>query len=251
MNRATENRMSPELASMYAMLLALLGPAPEGEPNIGMPRKLVLKPGDQIIAIGDSITEAGGYLKDVDAVLAKNYPELKLQPIRNVGISGQKAEDLVKRFQQDVVERKPAVVTISIGINDVWHRAGEPHNPRVLADYWINVAKMVDMAQGAGIKVVLLTPTVIGEDAKDSANKRLRIYIEAEKQIAREHGCTLVDLHEMFLAAISKRPAGVPDKQHWLTSDGVHMKPLGDALMAIGVLRALGVPDRQIAGGAP
>ena len=93
----------------------------------------MLKSGSQIVAIGDSITQAGGYLKDVDAVLAKRYPALKLPPIRNVGISGQKAEDLVKRFQHDVVDKKPAVVTISVGINDVWHRAGQPHDPNVLA----------------------------------------------------------------------------------------------------------------------
>jgi lysophospholipase L1-like esterase len=240
--------MSPELMSMYAMFLALLGPPPAGEPNVNMPREVVLKAGGQIVAIGDSITQAGGYLKDVDAVLAKRYPELKLPPIRNVGISGQKAEDLVKRFQHDVVDRKPAVATISVGINDVWHRAGQPHDPNVLAQYWVNVSRMVDMAQKAGITVILLTPTVIGENDDESANKRLRIYIEAEKQIAREHKCTLVDLHAMFLTVLAKRPAERAGKDKWLTSDGVHMSAPGDALMAIGVLRALGVPDRHIAG---
>src|SRR5580698_8227434 len=117
-----ENDMTPDLIAMYALLLSLLGGDNSGVPNINVSKELVLKSGSQIIAIGDSITEAGGYLKDVDAVLAAKYPELKLPPIKNVGISGQKAEDLVKRFQHDVIERKPAIVTISIGINDVWHR---------------------------------------------------------------------------------------------------------------------------------
>jgi lysophospholipase L1-like esterase len=240
--------MSPELMAAYAMLLGLLGPAPTGEPNINMPRETILKPGSQIVAIGDSITQAGGYLRDVDAVLAKAYPQLKLPPIHNVGISGQKAEDLVRRFQKDVVDKKPAVVTISVGINDVWHRAGSPHDPGVLAQYWANVSRMVEMAQKEGIKVILLVPTVIGENAEESANKRLRIYVEAEKQVARDRKCTLVDLHAMFLTAIAKRPAGQGKGDKWLTSDGVHMSPAGDALMAIGVLRALGVPDRDIAG---
>jgi acyl-CoA thioesterase I len=240
--------MSPELMAAYALLLGLLGPAPIGEPNVNMPRVLILKPGSQIVAIGDSITEAAGYLKDVDAVLAKKYPELKLPPIHNVGISGQKAEDLVQRFQTDVIDKKPPIVTISVGINDVWHRAGDPHDPNVLAQYWTNVSKMVQMAQKAGIKVILLAPTVIGENAEETTNKRLRIYVEAEKQVARDRGCTLVDLHEMFLAALAKRPAAQDAKDKWLTSDGVHMSPVGDALMAIGVLRALGVPDQQIGG---
>ena len=93
-----------------------------------MPGELILKPGQQIIAIGDSITQAGGLLEGRRAVLAARYPELKLPPIRNEGSAGQKAEDLVKRFQKDVVDRKPAVVLISVGINDVWHRAG-PASP--------------------------------------------------------------------------------------------------------------------------
>ncbi len=121
--------MSPELIATYAMLLGLLGPAPAGEPNINMPRELIVKPGSQIVAIGDSITAAAGYLNDVDAVLAKKYPQLKLPPIQNVGIGGQKAEDLVQRFQKDVIDKKPAIVTISVGINDVWHRAGQSARP--------------------------------------------------------------------------------------------------------------------------
>lgn len=238
--------MRQDLATIFAMLLRLIGSAPQGEPDINMPRQLILKPGDQIVAIGDSITEAGGYLRGVQSVLNAQYPELKLPPIKNVGISGQKAEDLVKRFQRDVVDRKPAVVSISIGINDVWHRSSKPHDPRVLAEYWVNVATMVDMAQAAGIKVILISPTIIGEEIAKSENKRLKIYVEAEKQVAREKNCTLVDLHQMFLTALSKRSPEVAKKGTWLTSDGVHMNAVGDALMAIGFLRALGVPDSRI-----
>ena len=108
---------------------------------------------------------------------------------------------------------------------------------------------MVEMAERAAIRVILLTPTVIHEDEKRDENNRLRIYVEAEKQIARERKCILVDLHQMFLTVVGKRPADLPNKVIWLTSDGVHMSPIGDALMAIGVLRGLGVPDDKIAAG--
>jgi lysophospholipase L1-like esterase len=224
---------------LFAMVLALVGPAPAGSP-----KALQLKPGDQIVAIGDSITAGGGYLRDIDAVLARQYPRLKLPKVINKGISGQKAEDLVQRFDKDVVQLKPAFVTISIGINDVWHRLGKPHDEAVLADYEKNVAKMVDAAQEAGIKVILLTPTVIQEDPGTEGNQRLVTYVAAEKKIAAEKKCQLVDLHGMFLKALQQKPAG---QQTWLTVDGVHMRPLGDALMALGVLRALGVPDAKTA----
>ena len=231
--------MSPDVAKLIVSLLILLGPAPKDAP-----KEFQLKEGDQIVAIGDSITEAGGYLRDADAVLAAAYPDLKLPKIINVGISGQKAEDLVKRFDKDVVQKKPAVVTLSIGINDVWHRLDKPHDDKVLADYKENVAKMVDMAQAADVKVILLTPTLIQEDAGDEGNKRLALYVDAEKEIARDKKCVLVDLHQMFLDVLEKKPEA--EKEKWLTSDGVHMNPRGDALMAIGVLRGLGVPDEKM-----
>jgi lysophospholipase L1-like esterase len=233
---------------LFAMVIALVGPAPADSPQ-----QMQLKPGEQIVAIGDSITEQGGYLRDIDAVLAQQYTDLKIPRVVNKGIGGQKAEDLVKRFDKDVIKLKPAYVTISIGINDVWHRLApngkpQPHDPKVLAAYKKNVAKMVADAQAAGIKVILLAPTVIAEDANAEGNKRLTMYVEAEKQIAAEKKCQFVDLHEMFLTALKQKLAA--DKT-WLTVDGVHMSPRGDAVMAIGVLRALGVPDAKIAASLP
>jgi lysophospholipase L1-like esterase len=116
-----------EVSKLFAMVLSLIGPAPADTP-----KELQLKAGDQIVAIGDSITAGGGYLRDIDAVLAAQYPKRKLPAVINKGISGQKAEDLVARFDNDIVKLKPAYVTISIGINDVWHRVGAPHDAKVL-----------------------------------------------------------------------------------------------------------------------
>jgi lysophospholipase L1-like esterase len=232
------------IETIFATVLALLGPAPADTP-----KQIQLKPGDTIVAIGDSITHAGGYLKDIDVVLAQQYPDLKIAKVINKGISGQKAEDLAARFDADVVELKPKFVTISIGINDVWHRLDKPHDDKVLAAYKENVAKMVDQAQKAGIQVILLTPTLMYEDPESEGNKRLVAYVEAEKKIAAEKKCQIVDLHDMFLTALKKKPAD--EKANWLTSDGVHMNPKGDAIMAIGILRALGVPDAKIAATDP
>lgn len=238
--RAANAPAAPAKENLIAKVLPWVG-----KPSRETPKKLILQKGNAIVAIGDSITAAGGYLRDIDAALASLYPALKLPNVINAGISGQKAEDLVGRFQRDVVDRKPAVVTLSIGINDVWHRLAAPHDENVLKAYKDNVAKMVDMAQAAGIKVILLTPTLIQEDPADEGNKRLVQYADAMKDIAREKKCGVADLHGMFLEALKHKPAD--EKGNWLTSDGVHMKPLGDAVMAAGVLRALGVPERSLA----
>lgn len=232
--------MNQIVVKLFAAVLALVGPAPSDTP-----KEMQLKEGNTIVAIGDSITQAGGYLRDIDAVLEQQYADLKVPKIVNVGIGGQKAEDLIKRFDKDVVQRKPTFVTLSIGINDVWHRLKDPHDEKVLAAYRENVGKMVDMAQAAGIKVILLAPTIITEDPAAEGNKRLVKYVAALKEIAGEKKCQFVDLHGMFLAALKQKPGEV--KGNWITSDGVHMNARGDAVMAVGVLRAFGVPDAKIA----
>ena len=114
----------------------------------------------------------------------------------------------------------------------------------MLAEYEKNVTTMVDAAQKAGIKVILVTPTVINENLATEGNKRMPMYVEAEKQIAAEKKCQLVDMNAMFRTALPRvqgaaaiaqladvdlhaRLLGVlkqplpPDKRTWwLTVDG-------------------------------
>ncbi len=226
----------PDLAKILADAEGLV------EPAVNPPPAPLVKPGDKISFMGDSITQQAGYVRLVDFVLKTKCPDLKLPPFVNTGVSGQKAENMEPRFEKDMkLADKPAWAFISVGINDVWHRVGQPHDPAVLAAYKENVAKMVDKAQAAGTKAVLLAPTVIQEDPNSEGNKRLVLYVDAMKSVAAEKKCEFVDLHGMFLKAIAKKPADLK-----LTGDGVHMGVYGDAIMAIGVLRALGISDATI-----
>jgi acyl-CoA thioesterase I len=235
---------------LFAMILSLV-PPPTTRPA-GRAPELEMKPGDQIVAMGDSITQAGGYLRAMEAVFLQQYAGMKIPPIVNVGIGGQKAEDMVARFEKDVISRKPAVVTISVGINDVWHRMSAPHDPKVLQAYERNLERMVIMAVQAGARVYVLAPTVIEEDPASEGNRRLAAYIAAGKRVAQRNKCEYVDLHVLFLQAIKQHgqvdrkspPASQPSR--FFTTDGVHMKPAGDVLMAVGLLRAMGVPDEKM-----
>ena len=116
------------VAKLFAMVfLALVGPAPADSP-----KQLQLKPGDQIVAIGDLITAGGGYLRAFNGGAGPAVSRLEDPPRRSTWASAaRKPRAPVARFDKDVVERKPAFVTISIGINDVWHRLGKPHDEKV------------------------------------------------------------------------------------------------------------------------
>jgi len=204
--------------------------------------KIRIHPGDRVSIMGDSITAAGGYIRLAEAVLKINYPNLKLPPFVNAGVGGQRAEDMQPRFAHDMhLADRPAWVFISVGINDVWHRLGQPHDFAVLEAYRSNVTSMVEQSQAAGAQVVLLTPTLISEDSEAEGNKRLAKYVEVMKKIGAKKACGVIDLHELFLESLQHKTPGVP-----LTSDGVHMAIYGDAIMAIGILRALGIPDSVI-----
>ncbi len=102
--------------------------------NVFGSEKLTLKESDVILFQGDSITDAGsekkdpkaneglgnGYPKYIAADLHLAYADLKLQ-VQNRGISGNKVPDLDKRWDRDCIDLKPRVLSILIGVNDIWH----------------------------------------------------------------------------------------------------------------------------------
>ena len=101
------------------------------------------------------------------------------------GISGHKSNDMLARLDRDVIGRKPDWVTISCGVNDVWHGAtGVPLEP-----YKKNMTEIVDKCQAAGIKVVLLTSTMITEDAGAVFNQKLAAYNDFLRELAKEKKC--------------------------------------------------------------
>ncbi len=210
----------------------------------------------KIVCMGDSITAAGvepnGFVTVMDKTLREVYPGHKIEFV-GVGIGGQKAPDMHARFKRDVIAKHPDLVTISVGVNDVWHDFRDPAwTKRVptgdsgrgvkLDVHLAELEAMVSEAEAAHIKVVMLSPTVIYEDLGCDENKRLDKYISAQRSLAKRHNAIYVDLNRAFKTAISgyQKVAG---KTHLLlTTDGVHMNDQGNALMAAQILSSMGVP---------
>jgi lysophospholipase L1-like esterase len=205
-----------------------------------------LKPGDRIVTLGDSITQAGGYQRVIEQVLSRFYPELKVE-IVNAGISGHKAPDMMARLDRDVLSKRPNLVTISCGVNDVWH--GFTKNPPDGVDletYSSLIREMVKKIRASTqAEVYLLTPTVIKEDLLSPENRKLEPYCEAIREIARTEHTVLVDTNQIFNLVLKATQAGGSGGFH-PTTDGVHMKPSGNFLMGAAILRALEVPMTQI-----
>lgn len=215
----------------------------------------------RIVVMGDSITQGGGgpggYVWLIQKALQDAYPAQRIEVV-NAGISGNRSVDMAARFQRDVLDRKPDLVTINVGVNDVWHGffdwqehrrhpngdlpAGVP-----LETYREKVAEMVDAAQAAHVRVVLVSPTLIYEDLNCAENLRLIQYSHAMRDLAREKRCIFVDLNTPFREVVGAYRRAAGPGPNLLTVDGVHMNAHGYRIMAHGILRALGLTDAQIA----
>ncbi len=209
----------------------------------------------RVVCLGDSITQMGegqgGYVWLVRQYLKDLYPDAGIETL-NAGISGHKSTDMLARFQSDVLDKKPDLVTISVGVNDVWHGFYDNHplgdGPRgvTLENYRSNVETMVTRALAAGIKVVLLSTTVIEEDLSNLENAKAAKYSAALREIARAHRCSFVDFQKPFRDLIQVYRKSTGGRDNLLTVDGVHMNGAGNKVMAHTLLTGLGIsPDDQ------
>jgi lysophospholipase L1-like esterase len=203
---------------------------------------LLLKDGDKVAFLGDSITAQGwefpgGYVKLTVAGL--QTLGVKIVPIP-AGVGGNTSQDMLARFQADVLSKKPDWLTISCGVNDVWHGAGGV----ALEPYEKNITSMVDQAQAAGIKVLIMTATVIGEDDNDN-NKKLAAYNDFLHQLATQRHLPVAEENAAFQAAIKAGPS-LPDHSPILTADGVHPTPDGAQVMASALLAGFGATPAQV-----
>jgi lysophospholipase L1-like esterase len=199
--------------------------------------------GQKIALMGDSITQQGakgpsGYVNLVISGLAANGVNATAIP---AGISGHKSNQMLARLEKDALSKKPDWMTLSCGVNDVWHGA----KGVALDQYKENITKIIDQCQAANVKVMILTSTMIKEDQANELNQKLAPYNEFLKTIAKEKNCLLADLNADMQAAVAKATA--TPKVNLLTRDGVHMNAAGNRMMATGVLKAFGMTDEQIA----
>ncbi|HEX2522149.1 MAG TPA: hypothetical protein VHP35_08485 [Terriglobia bacterium] len=76
-------------------------------------------------------------------------------------------------------------------------------------------------------------------------NLKLEAYCQAVREIAQREGVHLVDLNKDFNLVLRSTQIGGASEFH-PTSDGVHMKPAGNFMIAAAILQALEVPITQI-----
>src|SRR5512140_3111208 len=196
---------------------------------------------ERIVFFGDSITEMGaqpgGYVALVRDSLAKSSGGT-IQVI-GAGISGNRVPDLLARIDRDVIAHKPTLTIIYIGINDVWHWAlfnrGTPED-----EYTSGLTELITKLEEAGSRVILCTPSVIGEKraGQNSMDAKLQDYADISRGVARAMKVQLCDLNRAFEDYLNvHNPQNL--EKGILTTDGVHLNPEGNKFVAEQMLQAI------------
>lgn len=186
-----------------------------------------------ILFFGDSITRQGSSENGFIRVLEEELIAKKDEATRliNAGIGGNKVTDLFLRFNEDVLSKNPDEVVIWIGINDVWHRDhGTGTDLNKFSGFY---QQMINQLKQRGIKVILCTPSVIGElnDGSNPHDDLLNDFSKAIRKLAKDNQCELIDFRKEFQEYEAKNNVDNNSKGI-LTTDGVHLNSQGNQFVA-------------------
>jgi len=200
--------------------------------------------GDVVLLQGDSITDAGrnrrnedkandrgalggGYAFFIAAGLlaTRRDPELK---IYNRGISGHKVFQLAERWDKDCLALKPDVVSILIGVNDIWHKL-DGHYDGTIEIYERDYRALLERTKRElpEVKLVVCEPFVLRCGAvNDKWFPDFDGYRAAARKMATAFDAVFVPFQSMFDEATEDAPPA-----YW-AGDGVHPTIAGAQLMA-------------------
>lgn len=200
--------------------------------------------GLRVLFQGDSVTDCGrdrndpaalgnGYAAMAAAWHAAAHPDSGARFI-NRGVSGDRVRDLQERWEHDCLDLFPDVLSILIGINDVWRRYDRA-DPTSADRFESGYRDLLERARArTDARLVLLEPFVLPvfpghEEWREDLDPKIRIV----RALAREYGATHIPLDGLFARAAARRPP-----RDWAT-DGVHPTAGGHALIARAWLEAV------------
>ncbi len=183
----------------------------------------------KILFQGDSITDAGrdhrnyhdmgqGYPKYASELIKEKHPDCDFEFI-NFGISGNRTSQLFDRLYTDAIAFDPDVVSILIGINDIWHR--HDFGAKILTtDKQIETnyrAILERLKAETNAKIVMIAPYVLDHPTKDYLREDLKTVTPIVRALADEFADVFIPLDDLFEEAVKTQPEPL-----YYSADGVH-----------------------------
>lgn len=191
----------------------------------------------KILFQGDSITDAGrdhrnyhnmgkGYPKYASELLSAAFPETDFEFI-NFGISGNRTCQLFDRLYTDGIAFQPDVISILIGINDIWHRYSAGRIATTDLQIETNYRAILDrLKRETNAKIVILSPYILDAEEVDSMREDLASLLPIVRSLAKEYADVYIPLDELFEEAVKTQPS-----PRYYSDDGVHPNVNGAAFI--------------------
>jgi lysophospholipase L1-like esterase len=192
----------------------------------------------RVLFQGDSITDAGrdkrnfrdmgkGYPKYAAEQMIKDHPEVEFDFI-NLGISGNRTDQLFDRLYNDAVALEPDVISILIGINDVWHRYGSSRVETTDEQIALNYRSILKRLRAqTNAKIVMIAPYLLDCEDKEPIREDLKTVLPIIRELAKEFADVYIPLDELFEEALKTQP-----EPRYYSGDAVH--PNTNGAMFIG-----------------
>ena len=192
----------------------------------------------KVLFQGDSITDAGrdkrnyynlgnGYPFYSAELIRDAYPDVEFEFI-NLGISGNRTSQLFDRFYTDGIAFNPDVISILIGINDIWHRYGPERIETTDEQIALNYRKLLERIKAqTDAKIIILAPYILDAEAVQYMRPDLESVLPIVRNLASEFADAYVPLDELFEEAVKTQPEPL-----YYSADGVHPNQNGAKFIA-------------------
>ena len=185
----------------------------------------------RILLQGDSITDAGSYRKEGAEITG--YGKFVVDALGdeheyfNRGVSGNRSCNVLERYDADIKAIEPDLMTLLIGINDVWRRfdSGIYMSAETYGKYVREILTKFK-ADFPKAKLIILEPYLVQHPAKEYFRPVLADFIAEIRRIAVEFADGYIPLDGLF----AKEAMSVPFEE--LSADGVHPAPKGQEMIA-------------------
>ena len=181
----------------------------------------------KILFQGDSITDAGrdkrnyhdlgyGYPKYAAEYIKSAHPDVDFEFI-NFGIGGNRTSQLFDRLYTDAIDFQPDVISILIGVNDIWHR----YSHKILTSdeqIALNYRRILERIKSeTTAKIVILAPFVLDAEDKEFLREDIKTVLPIVRGLAEEFADAYIPLDGKFAEALLTQPAPL-----YYSPDGVH-----------------------------
>ena len=182
----------------------------------------------KILFQGDSITDAGrdkrnyhdvgpGYPKYAAQGITEAFPDKDFEFI-NFGISGNRTSQLFDRLYTDGLAFQPDVISILIGINDIWHRYGSGKVATTDEQFALNYRCILErIRKETDAKIVMLAPFLLDKIPFEGMREDLNRILPTVRALADEYADVYIPLDELFAEALKVQPEPL-----YYSGDGVH-----------------------------